>query len=89
MLANVSRTGSRYPRQQDEAHSQALRFAMILTCLVLDGRHQLAIVGSGSSLYYEACGALGDSDGDIHVLISHDMARLRAIVNILCSVALE
>ena len=81
MLANVSRAGSRYPLQQDEAHSKALRFAIKRTCLMLDGKQQLALVGSGSSLHYEACGAFGDVDGDIHVIISFVVASLRAIAN--------
>jgi hypothetical protein len=89
VLANVSRAGSRYPLQQDEAHSTALRFAMKRTCLMLDGRQQLALIRSGSSLHYEACGAFGDVDGDIHVIMSYDFSSLRAVANTLCSVALE
>ena len=81
MLAIVSRAGSRYPLQQDEARSAALRFAMLRTCLMLDGRHQLALIGSGSSLRYEARGAFGDADGDIHAIMSYGVASLRAIAS--------
>ena len=56
---------------------------------MLDGRQQLDLIRPDSSMHYEACGAFGDVDGDIHAISSYDVASLRAIANTLCSVALE
>ena len=42
---------------------------------------QLALVGSSSSLHYEACNALGASDGVIHSRISLEGVSLRASSN--------
>ena len=42
---------------------------------------QLALVGSSSSLHFEACNALGASDGVIHSSISLEVVCLRATAN--------
>jgi len=42
---------------------------------------QLALIGSIRSLHFEACNALGASDGIIHDSISVEIVSLRGIAN--------
>ena len=42
---------------------------------------QLALIGSIRSLHFEACNALGASDGIIHDSISVEIVSLRAVAN--------